>query len=194
MHTVTPWASTAQADIEKSEILLEKKVLDHIYQFYNTGDSLWIVVIMPESGKIAFRAAFSMNCCFETLIFFEEKDTFVFKLKSKLGSYEIRVCFIDAANPILHYKTTFKANMPFMIPFWPRDIIPLTQNGKIENTYGNIHMKQVGSRSGLLFASMTKPKTGSLFYFQNLTSLSEYCEATKTEFNDSVGGDWPEMG
>lgn len=194
MHTVTPWASTAQADIEKSEILLEKKVLDHIYQFYNTGDSLWIVVIMPESGKIAFRAAFSMNCCFETLIFFEEKDTFVFKLKSKLGSYEIRVSFIDAANPILHYKTTFKANMPFMIPFWPRDIIPLTQNGKIENTYGNIHMKQVGSRSGLLFASMTKPKTGSLFYFQNLTSLSEYCEATKTEFNDSVGGDWPEMG
>jgi hypothetical protein len=191
MHTVTPWSATAQADIENSEILLERKILNYTYQFYNTGDSLWIVAIMPEGGKIAFRAAFAMNSTFELANLLEKEDIMVIVLNSRLGSYEVRVDFPDS---ILHYTTTFTANMPLMIPFSPRDILPLTQTGSIENTAGKIHMEQFGSRSGLLFASITRPQTGSFFYFQNLTSLSEYCEATKTESKNTVGGSWPEIG
>jgi hypothetical protein len=194
MHTVTPWSLTAQNEIENSDVLLEKKILDYTYEFYNTGDSFWIVVILPGNGKIAFRAAFAMNSNFETVNLFENKDTIVAKLKSELGNYKVVVEFGNTTISMLHYTTTFNAKTPLMIPFWPRDIIPLTQKGRIENTYGNIHMKQVGPRSGLLFASMTKPKTGSLFYFQNLTSISEYCEVTQTEANESVGGEWPEIG
>jgi len=193
MHTVTPWSATAQADIENSEILLERKILDYTYQFYNTGDSLWIVVLMPENGKIAFRAAFAMNSCFEVTNVFDDEDTIVIVLNSRLGNYEVRVDFPDKAS-LLHYSTTFTANTALMIPFWPRDIIALTQNGRLENTNGKIHMEQFGSRSGLIFASVTKPKTGSFFYFQNLTSLSEYCEATQTESKSTVGGTWPEIG
>jgi len=194
MHTVTPWSATAQADIENSDILLERKILDYTFQFYNTGDSLWIVALMPNNGKIAFRAAFAMNSCFEVSNLFDDEDTTVFVLDTRLGSYEVRVNFPDENSPILHYITNFKAKVPLMIPFWPRDIIPLTQNGSIENTNGKIHMEQFGSRSGLLFTSITKPQTGSFFYFQNLTSLSEYCEATKTESKSTVGGNWPEIG
>lgn len=191
MHAVTAWSATAQADIENSEILLERKILNYTYQFYNTGDSLWIVAIMPEGGKIAFRAAFAMNSTFELANLLEKEDTMVIVLNSRLGSYEVRIDFPDS---ILHYTTTFTANMPLMIPFSPRDILPLTQTGSIENTAGKIHMEQFGSRSGLLFASITRPQTGSFFYFQNLTSLSEYCEATKTESKNTVGGSWPEIG
>jgi len=194
MHTVTPWSATAQEDIENSEILLERKILDYTYQFYNTGDSLWIVALMPKNGKIAFRAAFAMNSCFEVANLFEDEDTIVVILNSRLGNYEVRVDFPDHSSSILHYTTRFTANMPLMIPFWPRDIIPLTQSGNVENTSGKIHMEQFGSRSGLLFASITKPQTGSFFYFQNLTSLSEYCEATETESKNTVGGNWPEIG
>jgi hypothetical protein len=194
MHTVTPWSATSQEDIENSEILLERKILDYTYQFYNTGDSLWIVALMPKNGKIAFRAAFAMNSCFEVANLFEDEDTIVVILNSRLGNYEVRVDFPDHSSSILHYTTRFTANMPLMIPFWPRDIIPLTQSGNVENTSGKIHMEQFGSRSGLLFASITKPQTGSFFYFQNLTSLSEYCEATETESKNTVGGNWPEIG
>lgn len=193
MNTVTPWSATAQEDIENSELLLERKILDYTYQFYNTGDSLWIVALLPDNGKIAFRAAFGMNSCFEVVNLFDD-ETIVIQLNTKLGSYEVRVDFPDTETPILHYTTTFTANMPLMIPFWPRDIVPLTQTGSVENTAGKIHMEQFGSRSGLLFASITKPKTGSFFYFQNLTSLSEYCEVTQTESKSTVGGTWPEIG
>ena len=194
MQTVTPWSATAQEDIENSELLLERKILDYTYQFYNTGDSLWIVALLPKNGKIAFRAAFGMNGCFEVANLFDDEEMIVIQLNSKLGSYEIRVDFPDTATPILHYTTNFTANMPLMIPFWPRDIMPLTQNGNVENTHGKIHMDQFGSRSGILFASITTPQTGSFFYFQNLTSLSEYCEATQTESKNTVGGTWPELG
>jgi len=194
MQTVTPWSATAQEDIENSELLLERKILDYTYQFYNTGDSLWIVALLPENGKIAFRTAFAMNSCFEVANLFDDEETIVIILNSRLGSYEVRVNFPDTASPILHYTTAFTANTPLMIPFWPRDIIPLTQNGNVENTHGKIHMEQFGSRSGLIFASITKPQTGSFFYFQNLTSLSEYCEATETESKNTVGGSWPEIG
>ena len=194
MHTVTPWSATAQADIENSEILWEKKILSYTYQFYNTGDSLWIVAVIPDNGKIAFRAAFAMNSCFEVTNLFEDQDTIIVVLNSRLGTYEVRVDFTSAEVPVLHYTTSFTANVPLLMPFWPRDIIPLTQSGNIANTAGTIHMEQFGSRSGLLFASITKPQTGSFFYFQNLTSLSEYCEATETESKNTVGGSWPEIG
>ena len=191
MHTVTPWSATAQADIENSALLLERKILDITYQFYNTGDSLWIVAVTPENGQIAFRAAFAMNSTFELAKLVDEEDAIVMVLNSRLGTHEVRVGFPDS---ILHFTTTFKTDMPLMIPFSPRDIIPLTQKGSIENTAGKIHMEQFGSRSGLLFASITRPQTGSFFYFQNLTSLSAYCEATKTESKNTVGGRWPEIG
>lgn len=194
MHAVTPWSATAQTNIENSDIILEKKISNIIYQFYNTGDSFWIVAILPSNGKIAFRAAYGMNSDFENVTLNERNDTIVFELDFNLGRYEIEIDFPNPSLPILHYKSKFTSKMAHMIPFWPRDIVPLTQNGRVENTFGNVHMTQVGSRSGLLFASMTKPKTGSLFYFQNLTSISEYCEATQTEFSDAVGGNWPEIG
>ena len=194
MHKVSPWSATAQEDIENSELLLERKVKDYTYQFYNTGDSLWIVTLLPKNGKIAFRAAFAMNSCFELANLFDDEQLIVLLLHSRLGSFEVRVDFPDTAAPILHYVTTFTANSALMIPFWPRDIMPLTQSGSVENTNGKIHMEQFGSRSGLLFASITKPRTGSFFYFQNLTSLSEYCEATQTESKNTVGGKWPEIG
>ncbi|MBF4494184.1 hypothetical protein IR010_16670 [Flavobacterium sp. MR2016-29] len=191
MNTITPWSATAQADIENSEVVLERKILDYTYQLYNTGDSLWIVVLMPENRKIAFRAAFGMNSCFEVANLFDDEETIVVLLNSRLGSYEVRINFPDN---ILHYKTSFTANIPLLIPFWPRDIMPLTQNGSVENTMGKIHMHQVGTRSGLLFANMTQPKDISIFYFQDLTSISPYCEATKTSAGETVGGSWPEIG
>ncbi|TDW46657.1 hypothetical protein EV144_106331 [Flavobacterium sp. 270] len=194
MHTLTPWSATAQEALQNNEILLEKTIHNQTYQFFNTGDFLWIVAVTPENNRIAFRAAFAMSSCFEVENIFDGKDTIVVSLNSRLGNCEVRVNFPDSNNPMLHYTTTFTARIPLIIPFWPRDVMPLTQNGSVENTFGQIHMQQAGTRTGLLYASMSKPKKGSLFYFQNLTSISAYCEATKTELCDAVGGKWPEIG
>jgi hypothetical protein len=194
MHTISPWAATVHADLENSAVIWEKEFQNYTFQIYNTGDSLWIVVTWPDQGKMAFRPAFGMNSCFEVTNLFDDGQFLVISLQTRLGQYEIQVSFPDVNTPLLHYSTSFKANQPLMIPFWPRDIIPLTRNGSVENTNGNIHMHQIGSRSGILFASMTKPKKGSFFYFQDLSSISAYCEATETSLAETVGGSWPEIG
>jgi hypothetical protein len=55
-------------------------------------------------------------------------------------------------------------------------------------------MFQEGGRSGQIFFSYTRPVTGSVFYFQNLTSMTAYCEASETTLTNRVGGSWPEIG
>ena len=194
MHTISPWAATVHADLENSTVIWEKEFKNYIFQAFNTGDSLWIVTSWPDRGKMAFRAAFGMNSCFEVTNLLDDGALLVINLETRLGKYEVCVTFPDSDEVLLHYTTSFKANIPLLIPFWPRDIIAVTKQGNVENTNGTIHMNQMGSRSGILLASMTKPKTGSVFYFQNLGSLSSYCEATGTMLDDTIGGTWPEIG
>jgi len=194
MHLISPWTATVQTDIEKSTVLWKKNIRNYTFEIYNAGDSLWITVLWPDHGKMAFRAAFGMNSGFEVTNLFDDGQLLLINLETRLGRYEVRISFPDERHPLFHYTTSLRLNFPMLIPFWPRDIIPLTQKGIIENTNGTIHMHQTGMRSGILFSSMTRPRTGSFFYFQDLGSMSPYCEATETSLAETVGGRWPEMG
>lgn len=158
-----------------------------------TYDSLWAVVKRPKSGQTAFRMAFSSGSELQLINQKETADRMFFLLESVSANYEVNLQFPEADQLAIHYVTTLSPKFPLLIPFWPRDILPLTKSGKVLNV-GTVQVHQVGTRSGLLFMSMTKPQTGSIFYFQNLTSLAEYCEATRTSSADTVGGKWPELG
>ncbi|MDA6071115.1 hypothetical protein NJT12_15980 [Flavobacterium sp. AC] len=194
MHTISPWAATVQADLENGTVIWEKEFKNYNFHAFNTGDSIWILTTWPDGGKMAFRAAFGLNCCFEVTNLLDDGELLVLNLETRIGKYEVCVNFPDSEEVLLHYTTSFSAKMPLLIPFWPRDILVVTKQGSVENTSGNLHMHQMGSRSGILFASTTRPRTGSVFYFQNLGSLSPYCEATETSLEDTVGGAWPEIG
>ncbi|WP_426485234.1 hypothetical protein [Flavobacterium sp. 2] len=194
MHKISPWSATVQTDIENSTALIRKEVYNYTYEVYNCKDSVWIITIGQKKERLAFRAAFAINSTFEMEKLIENEKGFKLQLKTELGKYEVAVDFPEAESHLMHFKTTLRLNKPLLIPFWPRDILPLTDNGSIENTDGKIHAHQVGTRSGLLYASITNPKKCNLFYFQNLSSISNYCEATKTTLAETVGGTWPEIG
>ncbi|RZJ66303.1 MAG: hypothetical protein EOO50_10245 [Flavobacterium sp.] len=192
--TVTPWAATAQNDIDGSDVLYQKKVGGYDFQFYNTGDSIWVTVTWPSAARFAFRLAFGMNSNFDDVEFLDSCQDVVINADTRLAAYAIEVQFPDAGQPIFRYTTKFTVKFPILIPFWPRDILPLTDNGRIENTTGAIHAHQEGGRSGQMFFSMTTPKEATVFYMQNLTAMGEYCDTSKTDVLDSVGGKWPEIG
>jgi hypothetical protein len=194
LHPVTPWSATAQSDIENSDSLFDIKLFGYDLKLFNTGDSIWLTVNWPGNVSIAFRLAFGMNSDFEHVAVNKIDGNFLVTATTRLGSYRIIISFPDGGETIFRYTTTFRALFPILIPFWPRDIVPLTKDGRVENTSGKIHTHQVGGRSGQLFFSMTKPKCGSVFYFQNLTAMSEYCQDSETSLLESVGGEWPELG
>jgi len=194
MKLISPWAATAQSDIKNSAVLLEKRFLDYTFTLYNTGNSVWIVSTAANGNKLGFRAAFGLNCDFEVIESNEGDAGCTLLLQTSIGQYKVDMDFPDTENTIIHYKATFTPAIPVVIPFWPKDIVPLTEKGSIENTSATIHLHQAGTRSGLLFASTSVPKKGSFLYFQNLTALSDYCNATETSLAETVGGDWPEIG
>lgn len=194
IHPVTPWSATVQTDIENAELLAGAQLGNFTVQFYNAGDSLWLTVTWPESGRVAFRIAFGINSDFDKATINKVDGGFLITAATRLGSYRIVVSFPDSDYPVFRYTTTFRAKFEMLIPYWPGDIVPLTTDGRIENTGGRIHAFQEGGRSGQLFFSYTRPKTGSVFYFQNLTAMSEYCEASETSLYGTIGGEWPEIG
>lgn len=193
-NPVTPWTATVQADIVNGILIHETILLKFKLQIYNAGDSIWLTAMWPDGAKIAFRLAFGMNSDFEKTTVTKVNDSILIITSTRLGKYTITLSFPEADSVLFRYTTTFKADFSMLIPFWPRDIVPLTSNGNVENTSGIIHTHQVGTRSGHLFFSMTKPKIGSVFYFQNLTAMSPYCEASETSLAETVGGSWPEIG
>jgi hypothetical protein len=195
LNPVTPWTATVQSDIINGNLECETKISQYKLQIYNAGDSLWLTVEWPKTGSIAFRLAFGMNSSFEKIdVNKKDADGVVLLAFTRLGVYTITLSFPQKEPAVLRYTTTFRATFPLLIPYWPRDIVPLTIDGQVENTTATVHTKQVGTRSGQLFFSMTRPKTGSVFYFQNLTAMSPYCQVTETTLSESVGGDWPEVG
>ena len=159
-----------------------------------TADSIWLIVSWPSSESIAFRLAFGLNAGFENINLAQQENDVRITVDTKLGSYNVLVNFPDEGQAMFRYTTRFRAVFPFLLNFYPRDILPLPKKGRIENTSGKIHAFQEGSRSGQLYFSMTKPKNGSVFYLQNLSAISPYCEACGVSVAGSVGGDWPELG
>jgi hypothetical protein len=191
---VTPWSATVSADIKNAAPIHSLERGGYKFQLFNAGDSLWLTADWPNRGQMAFRLAFGMNSDFEKVAVIDINDGVLITARMRLGSYRITIAFPETPSVVLRYTTTFRAAYEMLIPFWPRDIVPLTSDGRIENTTGKIHAHQEGGRSGLMYFSYTRPRTGSVFYFQNLTAMSEYCKASETVLTDCVGGQWPEIG
>lgn len=194
INPVTPWTATVHDDIEKGELLFDAPQQRYKFQIFNCIDSIWLTAAWQNGARIAFRLAYGMNSNFEKVAVTEITNGMLLTASTRLGNYRIHLSFPEGPSAIFRYTVSFRAAFPMLIPFWPRDIVPLTKEGQVQNTSGIVHTHQVGARSGQLFASMTKPKNGSLFYFQNLTAMSDYCDASETSLAETVGGQWPEIG
>ena len=194
----SPWV-TAVKDIfseavDELPVSYQKKCGDFVFDAHLNHNSLWIIMHWPQGGKIAFRAAYSPDGDFDLVNIDELADGAVLHLKAHMGSVTVTLKFPQPEQPLIRYTTSLKPIQPLLIPYWPRDIIPLTKDGDPTATKGIIRASQVGGRSGLLYMSQTRPKSGSLLYLQNLTALNDYCEQTGTSLIDTVGGTWPELG
>lgn len=193
MNPISTWAAVAQAELNQKEPLKELQHLNYRFRIINTVDSIWMVAEYPKKEKIAFRLMFTGNDTLSIEQIEERENGISISVATVSATYRTVITFPDIENSIVRYTTTMKAKLDLLLPYWPKDILPLSGNGKIAKE-GAIHMQQVGTRSGLLFFSLPEPMNASVLYFQNLTALGPYCEFTKTSAAELVGGKWPEIG
>ncbi|MFC6095388.1 hypothetical protein ACFPVY_01915 [Flavobacterium qiangtangense] len=195
MKPISALTSSSQDNLENGTVLLEKAFGCYPLQILFDGFCLWLVAIWPDGGRMAFRAGLFNTEKLQLKSQRETTDGIQIALEGKTGSTKINLNFPDPAKPIFHYTASFTPAFDLLPPNAARDIMPLFKGqGRTQNTSGRIHASQIGLRSGLLFFTLEQPKSGSVFYFQNLTALNPFCEATGTSAGDLVGGSWPEIG
>lgn len=167
---------------------------DFLFEIVDGTQSLWIIVRFPAGGEIAFRPAYCPDGKLEIDEIQQTEAGIEVQISSTVGGFRMFLEFPRSNLPMLHCKTTINPIAPLLIPFWPRDVIPLGRQEDLTNSEGIIFTKQVGPRSGMTYFSLTRPKGGSVLYFQNLTSLNDYARQTETSLAEVVGGEWPELG
>ncbi len=196
MKAMSPWAAVATDIFNDQDLpyIYQKKFNQYNITLHNVGDSVYIIVQWPQGGRIALRAAYAPNDDIRIKKVVEKDTHITFSIRAIIGDYTIKVDFPDQDTPVFRYTTTLKPAKPLLIPYWPRDIITLNEDGKTGQPRGEIYAHQAGARTGFVYFSLAQPKSGSVFYMQNLTSLADYCEETETSAAEVVGGEWPELG
>jgi hypothetical protein len=196
MNAVSPWLLNINTILNDPALLPVHAAERRGYSFklYNIEDSCWIVVAWPKGSRIAFRLAYSPNDHLEIKKIITHEEQVTLQIASMIGDYEILIDLSAKEHTVLHCRTTLKPSAALLFPYWPRDIVPLGAASSDVLAEGDIKVSQVGTRSGQLYFSLTRPKAGSVFYLQNLTALADYNQQTETSAGDTVGGVWPEIG
>lgn len=195
MKPVSAWTAAAQENLESGTLIIEKEFLGYLLKVLFDDFDLWIIAHWKDGGRVAFRAAHAAGAELSMSKMQEEHDTMIFELESNIMRIRVALSFPGSESPMFRYTTTINPAFDMVVPYWPRDILPLFSTSvKAQNTNGTIHASQTGNRSGLLFFSLENPDCGSVFYFQDLSALSKYCQHTQTSASGLVGGQWPEIG
>jgi len=191
MKPLTIWAANTQAEIPQSEPVALLKSAKLSLAAYLTSDSLWLLHTWDDGSRIGFRTAFSPSGKLEIKAQKEDEGGTSFELECSTLKFTVLIQFPQADGLFFRYKVQAEPKIPLLFSYWPKDILSFEKSGKIRKE-GEIHTQQTGTRSGALF--FNDGKSGSVFYFQNLTALNDYCQATETSAGGLVGGEWPEIG
>ncbi|HKG06786.1 MAG TPA: hypothetical protein VKB19_10035, partial [Pedobacter sp.] len=191
MKPLTVWAANTQSEVQQSEpvALLESAKLN--LAVFLTSDSLWLLHTWKDGSCVGFRTAYSPSGKLELIERSEDDGVFHFVMECSALKHTVLVSFPESNGQAFRYRVQMEPKIPVLFPYSPRDILSFDKSGKVREN-GEIHTQQTGTRSGILF--FNDGKSGSVFYFQNLTALNDYCQATETSAGGVVGGQWPEIG
>ncbi len=174
LQNISPWAAAANHLFNGKTAPIYRGDYGDIFL---QEDALWLLT----ENQLALRLAYAPGGGL-TVSHHQEKDNRL-SLSMEAGAGKIFVS-VETIDNVVHFKTDIQPNTDLFIPFSPRDLIAKAEAGEI-------HVKQVGTRSGLIYAST---KESAFLYFQDLGSLMEYNQDTQTSCAEVVGGTWPEIG
>jgi hypothetical protein len=196
MNATSAWLLTVNKKLNSPDLIpvYQQNAVGYSFKVYLIDDSCWVVAAWPKGSRIAFRMVYSPNDPLELKQVVEKEQNITFRISSLIGDYESVLQLPAGEIPVFRLTTTLKTSAPLLFPFWPRDIVPLGAAGSDTLAEGEIKVSQVGTRSGQLYFSLSRPKAGSVLYLQNLTALADYNQQTETSGGNTVGGEWPEIG
>lgn len=176
--------------------LAERQCGDFTLGVYAGSLALWILAQGPSGGRTAFRTAFVLEGGCIVSKETDEKNRLEFRVGSPTGEQRVEITIAPESGngPGFHWRTTLTPAFDLKIPFCPRDIFPMDEEGKPLKGRGLLHTPEQKANAGTLFFTQTHPASGSFLYLQNFTPLNDYFEKTRTSPSGTVGGEWPQLG
>jgi hypothetical protein len=193
MKGLSPWALSAMAQLKTATQLHQAIIGQLNFQVLQTRDSVWISVIRESGNPIYF-----CTCTLETggMLGIKTRvgtNSIRINMETLIGDISTEISVGADAHTFLTYKTTLTPKTDLFLPFCPRDILLAGSASDTAASWGELHLSQIGTRSGLAYFSREKSKLRVL-YLQNLTSLSAYAQQTGNTLGGAVSGDVPEIG
>ncbi|MFD1139799.1 hypothetical protein ACFQ4C_01705 [Larkinella insperata] len=159
-----------------------------------TANSLWLISEWGGAGKLAIRTCFDPQLVQKFKKVRTTKNGVEYQIQGSLGTFGVKIECPHSDKTLLHYTTSLKPAQPFTVQAFPRDLYLLDNDYNPFTTEGMVYVTQSGPTSGLAYLSLVEPTECSVFYFQNFTALSDYCQMTQTEPSSTVTVQWPEVG
>jgi hypothetical protein len=158
-------------------------------------DAVWCIIRRPGLGGLALRAAYLDGADYKVRkVAAAAGEALRLQIESVLGCHELRFTTSEIDLHRVRVVTRFTPAANMRPPNIPRDLFALDVNDDPTRAEGNVEAAQRGCTSGLVYFRFAKPQFGSVLYFQNLTALNPYFQATGTKPEEVVGGEWPELG
>ena len=158
-------------------------------------DAIWVIIRRPDRGGLAMRAAFLPAGYRDArMVRPHAGEAARIEVESAIGRHRVALSLHENALPVLRVRASVEPAMPLLTAFVPRDLYPLDARDDPLGARGNVEAAQRGFNTGAIYFRIEEPDFGSVLYFQNLTALNPYFEATDTKPDAAVGGVWPEIG
>jgi hypothetical protein len=192
----TPWLMAAQAELKSNEgrILGKYSYAGVDYTFKMTVGSVWVLACWSAAGQVAFRAGDNPSPFLGVNMSETGEQTVDFSIDTVVGKMRVAIEMPSDEHPVLHWTTSITLDRETMFPYWPRDVYVLSQDDDLFKSRGTVHAMQRGPKAGLVYLTVREPRSGSMFYLQNLTRLNQYADHAHTSLGKTVGGEWPELG
>ena len=171
------------------------EVGDYAIEVAQGADSIWALVRRAGRGGLAIRCTHAPGG-------FQRArkgraaagEALRIEAESAIGSHRLSFEGTGADLHRLRIRAWLTPERPLLVPFSPRDLYPLDVDDDPLGAEGHVQAAQRGPNSGLVYLAVDKPAFGQILYFQNLTALDGYFQATRTKPMGAVGGEWPELG
>ena len=164
-------------------------------QILASRDDIWALVRRPGAGALAIRAAHLPGGGRNVRLGRKKADEALRVFAdSESGTHRIGISVDSLHLPSLRITHELTPATDLLIAFLPRDLYPLDDDLNAAGATGQVEAAQRGLNSAVCYFRFDKPAFGTVLYFQNLTAMADYYEATDTKPDGAVGGLWPELG
>jgi len=131
-------------------------------------NGVWGVARREGAGGLAIRMVYAPGAKVRCRKLHSEGADHRIDVKSALGRHRITL-HTDGGDPHrLRITVSLRAAEPLLIPFMPRDLVPLDAQDDPLGARGNVEAAQRGLNAGLVYFHIDEPPFGNVLYLQNL--------------------------